>query len=61
MVRKPKRRKQEHPSQRRQRTLLYIISILVVLSMAIGLAVSFASRGPSSSLAPLSALLLLTL
>ena len=60
MVRRPRRRKQASPPRRKQMTILYVISILVVLSMAIGLALSMASRG-SSALPPLSAALLATL
>ncbi|MHB0877316.1 MAG: hypothetical protein ACYC5O_14865 [Anaerolineae bacterium] len=57
MVRKPKRRKQTGSHRRWQMTVLYVISILVVLSMAIGLALSVSNSG-SPALPPESAALM---
>lgn len=50
MVRRPRRRKQTAAPRSKRMIILYIISILVVLSMAVGLALSMASRGSSAPL-----------
>jgi len=50
MVRKPKRKKQKSPPRSKRMIVLYIISVLVVLSMALGLVLSVASPGRSAPL-----------
>ena len=63
MVRRPKRRKPVTPPRRTQAIIFYIISILVVLSMAAALAISVGSRSAPtptpSALLPLNMLQLL--
>jgi len=58
MVRKPKRNKQQKSARvsKRTTTIFYIISILVVISMALGLALSVLS--PKGSALPPSTILL---
>lgn len=59
MVRKPKRRKTTHVDKKRstQTTIFYVISVLVILSMAVGLVISILARSASPALPPSSALL----
>jgi len=59
MVRKPRRKRPVQPARRTHMIIFYVISVLVIISMAIGLALSVSNRAAPqpSSLIPLAYLL----